>query len=167
MLCDPSHICGRRDLIPAVAQEALDLLFDGLMLEVHPDPERALSDAEQQLTPAQFFELVARLNLSSETGGNSGFSKQMSELRGEVDQLDERLLQILSERMNVVRKMGELKAAQHVSTFQPHRWQEIVDDRVRKGTALDLSEHVVMEIMQSIHEEAIRQQEIRRVNGVE
>ncbi len=167
MLCDPSHICGRRDLIPAIAQEALDLLFDGLMLEVHLDPDHALSDAAQQLTPACFFELIATLNLPHEQGGDSAFAQSLSALREEVDDLDERLLKLLSERMDIVRKMGELKVAQNVSTFQPHRWQEIVRDRVRKGTALDLSEHVVMEIMQSIHEEAIRQQEIRRVNGVE
>lgn len=167
MLCDPSHICGKRELIPAIAQEALDLLFDGLMLEVHPDPENALSDAAQQLTPDQFLSMVEKLNLPHEQSDSAAFSKRLSELRGEIDDLDERLLGLLSDRMEIVRKMGALKTEQNVSTFQPHRWQEIVADRVRKGTGLDLSENVVLQIMQSIHEEAIRQQEIRRVNGVE
>ena len=167
MICDPSHICGKRELIPAIAQEALDLLFDGLMLEVHPDPDNALSDPAQQLTPAQFFERIGRLKLTHEQSDSAAFASRMSELREEVDDLDTRLLDVLSRRMDVVRKMGELKAEQNVSTFQPHRWQEIVDDRVAKGTGLDLSEDFVLQLMQSIHQEAIRQQEIRRVDGAE
>ena len=167
MICDPSHICGKRELIPAIAQEALDLLFDGLMLEVHPDPEHALSDAAQQLTPEQFFELVGRLKLSHEQSDSAAFAARMSELRETVDDLDSRMLDVLSQRMDVVRKMGALKTEQNVSTFQPHRWQEIINDRVQKGTTLDLSEDFVLQLMQSIHEEAIRQQEIRRINGAE
>jgi chorismate mutase len=164
MICDPSHICGARELIPAVAQEALDLLFDGLMIEVHPDPSVALSDAEQQFTPEQFFELVTKLNLPHEQSDSAAFISRMKELRGSVDDLDSRMLDLLSQRMELVRKMGELKTEQNVSTFQPHRWQEIVDDRVQKGTGLDLSEDFVLQLMQSIHEEAIRQQEIRRLS---
>ncbi len=167
MICDPSHICGKRDLIPAVAQEALDLLFDGLMLEVHPDPSVALSDAEQQFTPEQFFDLVGKLKLSHEQSDSAAFAARMSELRETVDGLDSQLLEVLSQRMNIVRKMGALKTEQNVSTFQPHRWQEIVADRIAKGTGLDLSEDFVLQLMQSIHEEAIRQQEIRRVDGAE
>lgn len=167
MICDPSHICGKRELIPAIAQEALDLLFDGLMLEVHPDPMVALSDAEQQLTPQQFFDLIADLKLSHEQSDSAAFASRISELRETVDGLDSQLLHVLSQRMEVVRKMGALKMEQNVSTFQPHRWQEIVDDRVAKGAGMDLSESFVLQLMQSIHEEAIRQQEIRRVAGAE
>lgn len=167
LICDPSHICGKRDLIPAVAQEALDLLFDGLMLEVHPDPSVALSDAEQQLAPEQFFDLIATLKLSHEQSDSAAFSARMNDLRGGVDDLDSRMLDLLSQRMEIVRKMGELKTEQNVSTFQPHRWQEIVDDRIAKGTGLDLSEDFVLQLMQSIHEEAIRQQEARRVDSAE
>jgi chorismate mutase len=167
MICDPSHICGKRELVPAVAQEALDLLFDGLMLEVHPDPLVALSDPDQQLTPAQFFELVGKLKLSHEQSDSAAFAARLSELRETIDGFDSQLLDVLSQRMNIVRKMGELKTEQNVSTFQPHRWQEIVDDRVQKGRGLDLSEGFVLQLMQSIHEEAIRQQEIRRINDGE
>lgn len=167
MICDPSHICGKRDLIPAIAQEALDLLFDGLMIEVHPDPENALSDAEQQLTPEALFSLIESLNLPHELSDSAAFSARLNELRDTVDGLDSQLLDLLSQRMDVVRKMGELKIAQNVSTLQPGRWQEIVEDRVRKGAGMDLSESFVLQMMQSIHEEAIRQQEVRRVDGVE
>jgi chorismate mutase len=164
MICDPSHICGKRSLIPSIAQEALDLLFDGLMLEVHPDPEKALSDAAQQFTPQQFFELIEKLNLPHEQSDSAMFAQRLSELRGDVDDIDSRLLDLLSQRMAVVRKMGEIKTEQNVSTFQPGRWQEIVDDRVRKGVGIDLSADFVLQVMQSIHEEAIRQQELRRVD---
>jgi len=141
IICDPSHICGKADLIHAIAQEAMDLLFDGLMVEVHPDPPNALSDAAQQLTPDQFISMV--------------------------DDLDSQLLDLLGQRMDIVREMGKLKAEQHVSTLQPHRWQEIVQDRVKKGSGLDLSEDFVLQLMQSIHEEAIRQQEADRISGAE
>ncbi len=167
MICDPSHICGKRELIPSIAQEALDLLFDGLMIEVHPDPGHALSDAAQQFTPQQFFELVAKLNLPNEQGGGAVFARRLSKLRVDVDDIDSRLLELLSRRMAVVRKMGEIKTEQNVSTFQPGRWKEIVSDRVRKGTGLELSADFVLQVMQSIHEEAIRQQEVRRVDGSE
>lgn len=167
ILCDPSHICGKRDLIPAIAQEALDLLFDGLMLEVHPDPSVALSDAGQQLTPEQFFDLLGTLKLSHEQSNSATFAARLNELRNTVDDLDSRMLNLLSQRMDIVRKMGELKTAQNVSTFQPYRWQKIVEDRVLKGTGLDLSEGFVLQLMQSIHEESIRQQEVRRIHGAE
>ncbi len=163
ILCDPSHICGRRDLIAAIAQEALDLLFDGLMLEVHCDPERALSDAAQQLTPTGFTELVNTLRLPHEQSENADFSRRLSQLRDEVDAVDAGVLELLRRRMDIVRQMGVLKSQQNVSTYQPHRWQEILDDRVRKGAQMDLSADLVEQVMQSIHEEAIRQQEINRI----
>ena len=167
LICDPSHISGRADLVPVVAQEAMDLLFDGLMVEVHPDPPSALSDAAQQLTPDRFFSMVGNLRLPHEQSDSAQFGHRMGELREDVDELDSRLLELLGQRMDIVQEMGRLKTEQNVSTLQPHRWQEIVEDRVKKGTGLDLSEGFVLQLMQSIHEEAIRQQEAGRVDGAE
>lgn len=167
LICDPSHIGGRADLVPVVAQEAMDLLFDGLMVEVHPDPPSALSDAAQQLTPNRFFSMVGNLRLPHEQSNSTSFIHRMGELREDVDELDSRLLELLGQRMDIVQEMGRLKTEQNVSTLQPHRWQEIVEDRVKKGTGLDLSEGFVLQLMQSIHEEAIRQQEASRVDGAE
>jgi chorismate mutase len=164
MLCDPSHICGKADLIPGIAQEAMDLLFDGLMVEVHPDPPNALSDAAQQLTPEQFRSMITRLELPHELSDSPAFINRLSELRENVDEVDSQLLDLLGRRMEIVREMGRLKAEQHVSTLQPHRWQEIVSDRVKKGLGLDLSEDFILQLMQSIHEEAIRQQETNRID---
>lgn len=165
MICDPSHICGKADLIHTIAQEAMDLLFDGLMVEVHPDPPSALSDAAQQLTPDQLFSMVESLELSREESDSPAFVDRLSSLRENVDELDSRLLELLGQRMDIVEEMGRLKAEQSVSTLQPHRWQEIVDDRVKKGVGLELSEGFVLQVMQSIHEEAIRRQEADRVEG--
>ena len=165
LICDPSHICGKADLIATIAQEAMDLLFDGLMVEVHPDPPHALSDAAQQLTPDQFVSMIDALKLPHEQSDSADFMERLSELREGVDELDSQLLELLGRRMDVVREMGRLKAEQNVSTLQPHRWQEILDDRVKKGASLALSEDFVLQLMQSVHEEAIRQQEKDRVEG--
>jgi chorismate mutase len=167
LICDPSHISGKADLVHTIAQEAMDLLFDGLMVEVHPDPPNALSDAAQQLTPEQFLTMVDDLDLPHEQSDSTLFMNRMSELRDDVDELDSRLLDLLARRMHIVREMGRLKTEQNVSTLQPHRWQEIIDDRVAKGTRLDLSGDFVLQLMQSIHEEAIRQQEADRVEGAQ
>jgi chorismate mutase len=163
MICDPSHICGKANLVHGIAQEAMDLLFDGLMIEVHPNPAVALSDAAQQLTPAQFLTLIQALELPNEQSDSADYIHRMSNLRESVDDLDSQLLDLLGKRMDVVRDMGQLKAQQHVATLQPNRWQEIVSDRIKKGTDLDLSEDFVLQLMQSIHEEAIRQQEEKRL----
>ena len=164
ILCDPSHICGRADLIPSIAQEAMDLLFDGLMVEVHPDPPRARSDAAQQLTPEQFVSMIGKLEFSSEQSDSLVFVNRMSELRDDVDELDSQVLELIGQRMDIVREMGRLKSEQKVSTLQPHRWQEILDDRVKRGADLELSEDFVLQMMQSIHEEAIRKQEVDRLD---
>jgi len=167
ILCDPSHICGKADLVPVVAQEAMDLLFDGLMVEVHPDPPHALSDAAQQLEPDQFFEMVGALKYPHETGGSSGFSSRMNVLREKIDQIDSHLLEILGNRMDIVREMGKLKAEQNISTLQPHRWKEILEDRVKKGASLGFGPDFVIDLMQTIHEEAIRRQETDRLHEVD
>ncbi len=167
LICDPSHICGKAELIHTIAQESMDLLFDGLMVEVHPDPPNALSDAAQQLTPDQFLSMVGLLELSHEKSNSPAFQVRLGELRENVDELDRQLLELLGHRMDVVEEMGRLKVEQKVSTLQPHRWQEIVDDRVKKGVGLSLSEGFVLQLMQSIHEEAIRRQEADRVEGAE
>jgi chorismate mutase len=140
------------------------LLFDGLMLEVHPNPAVALSDSAQQLIPARFFELIKRLNLPHELSDSEAFVARLKALRRDVDELDDRMLDLLSQRMTIARKMGELKAAQNISTFQPERWREMLDDRIQKGGLLDLSREFIQQLMQTIHEEAIRQQEADRLS---
>jgi chorismate mutase len=164
ILCDPSHICGKADLVAIVAQEAMDLLFDGLMVEVHPDPSHALSDAAQQLEPDRFFQMISALKHPRERGGSAGFVRRMNTLREKVDQIDSHLLEMLGTRMDIVREMGKLKAEQNISTLQPHRWKEILEDRIRKGETYGFGPDFVMQLMQTIHEEAIRLQEADRLH---
>ncbi len=163
MVCDPSHICGKSALIPGISQEAMDLLFDGLMVEVHPDPPSALSDAAQQLTPEIFLQMISALRHPQEKGGDAAYEKKMSQLREKVDEMDSRLLEMIAQRMEIVREMGTLKAQQNVSTLQPHRWQEILREREQHGEKLGLSSGLVDQIMQTLHEEAIRRQEEARL----
>lgn len=160
LLCDPSHICGRRRLLLGVAQSAMDLLFDGLMLEVHNDPRHALSDSRQQLTPRGFDELLNRLRIKkpSATDGDSRVDMEVAALRGEIDELDKSIIDDLARRMEIVRKIGTYKKERSISSFQPGRWQEIIQSRTRQGADKGLSENFVRLIIQHVHEEALRQQ---------
>ncbi|MDP6523827.1 MAG: bifunctional 3-deoxy-7-phosphoheptulonate synthase/chorismate mutase type II [Kiritimatiellia bacterium] len=160
ILCDPSHICGKSDLIFSIAQEALDLLYDGLMIEVHVDPANALSDSKQQLTPEQFHVLIERLTVKSELIQCEEYQARIKELRFEVDSLDKQLIEVLGKRMEIVREMGDLKRKNGISTLQPGRWNEIVASRAVSGSELGLAAEFVFELFESIHEEAIRQQEV-------
>ena len=159
LLCDPSHICGRTDLIFGVAQEALDLLFDGLMVEVHISPKEARSDSAQQLTPAEFREMVGRLVLRRVSGDSGSALARLHEMRVEVDGLDLGLIELLAKRMDIVRQMGRLKRDHEISALQPQRWEEIVQSRVASGREHELSEDFVFQLFEAIHEEAIEQQE--------
>ena len=159
LLCDPSHMGDKRELLQPLAQEALDLLYDGLMIEVHPQPDKALSDREQQITPAQLRKLLASLTPKQELAGAHDYLRQMTELRAAVDGLDHQLLDCLSRRMELVRQMSRCKAQYGTSSFQPHRWSAIVKDRTRYGKSRALPEDFVLDIFNQIHEEAIRQQE--------
>jgi chorismate mutase len=162
ILCDPSHICGKRELIYSIAQEALDLLYDGLMIEVHRNPAEALSDPEQQFTPDQFFSLIKRLKVKSETGDSREFQIRIKELRHEVDNLDEHLIKLLGKRMEIAEEMGRLKRKNNISILQPHRWKEILDSRRAAGDEYGLASEFVFQLFQIIHEEAIRRQEENR-----
>lgn len=159
LLCDPSHICGDAALIFSIAQEALDLLYDGLMIEVHPRPREALSDARQQITPDEFRALMSRLIVKEESTDSTDFRQRLKELRTEVDSIDKHLIKLLAKRMDIARKMGKLKHKNNISILQPHRWEEIIESRIAEGKEQDLSGEFIFQLFQTIHEEAIQQQE--------
>ena len=159
ILCDPSHMGGSRELLKPLSQEALDLLFDGLIIEVHPCPEKALSDASQQITPPVLRTLLSELKTKTENTLVQDYTSHIAALRKEVDVVDHQLLDCLSRRMEIVRHMSHCKEKYGVSSFQPHRWSDIVKDRTRYGEEHALDQDFVLEIFDHIHEEAIRQQE--------
>jgi chorismate mutase len=159
LICDPSHICGSTRLLAAVAQEAMDLLFDGLMIEVHHRPSEALSDAAQQITPAEFRALVGGLQTSGpalRTGEQRAYFKA---LRARIDRIDAQIIALLGRRMGAARRLGVFKRRHGVSLFQPGRYAEVLKSRVAEGAKFSLEEEFVTRIYQHIHEEALRHQE--------
>ena len=156
IICDNSHICGRRDLLEEIAQRALDLNFDGIMTEVHPRPDEAWSDAAQQITPATFGELTSRLRVR--TKDDAAFQQDITNLRREIDELDNEFLQILSERMSVAREIGAYKKRNNISILQQARWNEIRKKATAKAEKLGLSEDFVNVILMAIHQESINHQ---------
>ncbi len=158
LLCDPSHICGKRDLLQSVAQKALDLNFEGLMLEVHPNPDKALSDKEQQLTPSAFKELISSLIIRKKDFDDSVTQSSLEELRIIIDRLDEQLLEKLAERMSYAEKIGLFKKENGIAIYQPERWNTIVNHVKFLSSEKNLSEDLMLKIFSYIHKESIRKQ---------
>lgn len=159
IIVDPSHICGRRDLLEVIAQKALDLEMDGLMIESHFDPERALTDAAQQITPAALMNMINQLVIR-EKRGSIDFENKLEELRTEIDKLDGELLQILAKRMEIIDEIGEYKNKNDITILQMKRWAGIIEDRLSIGTHLGLEEAFLKQLLSLMHEESIRRQTI-------
>ncbi len=158
ILCDPSHISGSRELVPQVAQHALDIGMDGLMIESHYDPSLALSDARQQLTPADLGELLNRLIVRKRDSSNKEFTNKLGELRHIIDEIDDELLHVLKKRLQVIEKIGDYKKEHNITIFQLARWQEILRTRGQWADNLGISRHHVEKVCQLLHEESIRVQ---------
>ena len=156
MICDNSHICGRRDILAEVAQKALNLSFDGVMTEVHPNPDEAWSDAAQQLTPTAFEELMTSLIIRDES--TEVIKESLAELRTQIDQIDNDLLNILSQRMGVARNIGEYKKENNIPILQPNRWGKILEKSSEKGADKGLSKEFIGQLFRAIHQESINQQ---------
>lgn len=157
IICDPSHITGRRDLLLEVSQKAMDLNFDGLMIETHPNPDKAWSDAAQQVTPDGLKDILSQLILrtrdfsSIDTGA-------IDELRLKITNLDDRLFDILSARMNMSEEVGRFKLQHNITILQQERWIKIIESRLSKSDNYQLSERFIRQIMDAIHQESIRHQ---------
>jgi chorismate mutase len=158
LLCDPSHITGKRDNIPMVSQKAMDLNFDGLMLETHFNPDEAWSDKEQQLTPASLKILLDNLVIRETSTDNPFFNKTLEELREAIDSIDHDLVAILKERMKIVEQMGLLKKENNITILQPERWAEIFSTRQEWARELNLTPEMIYQIFLLIHTESIRKQ---------
>ncbi len=158
ILNDPSHICGSRDLIPFISQKALDLDMQGLMIEAHIDPSVAWTDAKQQLTPAALSDLIENLTLRTAGSSNSEFTNKLSEMRENIDRIDDQIFQKLGERMSIVEKIGAYKRDNDVTILQVNRWDEILQKRTAIGEALKLDKDFIEKILELIHNESIRKQ---------
>ena len=156
---DPSHISGRRDLIFDVSQTALDLNFDGLMIETHCDPDNAWSDAEQQVTPKRLQEIFKDLKVRKRGDDQVDFHNSLDQLRAQIDVLDASILDTLGERMTVAKSIGQLKKDRNVAVLQSNRWNEILGRMILEGEQRNLSEEFILKLFKSIHQESIRHQE--------
>lgn len=155
---DPSHICGNRELIQYVAQKALDLDMQGLMIESHLDPSVAWTDAKQQLTPAALSELMELLTLRKPESKDKEFTDKLADLRTSIDKIDDQIIQKIAERMQVVQKIGEFKRDNGVTILQVNRWDQIMNKRSAFAKALKLDLNFTGKLLELIHSESIRKQ---------
>ncbi len=159
LICDPSHITGKRDMIQEVSQQALDLNYDGLMIETHFDPDNAWSDAAQQVTPAALKQIFVDLKMRKETDENAEWNKEMALQRAYIDELDTKLIEILGKRMKLAEKIGQLKKEKNVAILQNKRWNEILGRMILDGENKGLNEDFILRIYKAIHQESIAHQE--------
>jgi chorismate mutase len=159
LICDPSHITGKRDMIQEVSQQALDMNFDGLIIETHIDPDKAWSDAAQQVTPTTLKQIFEDLKVRKETSTGSEYLSKMNGLRSQIDEFDAKLLEVLGSRMKVADKIGLLKKDNNVAILQNKRWNEILGKMILEGEEKGLSNDFVMHLFKAIHQESINHQE--------
>ncbi|MBU2019888.1 MAG: bifunctional 3-deoxy-7-phosphoheptulonate synthase/chorismate mutase type II [Bacteroidetes bacterium] len=157
MICDPSHIAGKRDLLLEICQKAMDLNYDGLMIETHPDPLKAWSDASQQVTPKGLGKLLMNLVLRS-SESNETIEQQLQEFRDKIELLDDRLFDILSSRMNLSKEVGEFKRLNNITIYQQEHWAKVISKRMSKSEDYQLTERFIRQAMDAIHQESIRHQ---------
>jgi chorismate mutase len=157
IITDPSHICGSRDFLFDISQKAMDLNFDGLIIETHCNPDKALSDAKQQVTPAGLKGILDRLVLR-DPDVRDELMLTLAELRDQIDKLDDRIINLLEERMQVSEQIGEYKKANNITILQTKRWDDMLKSRLMLGNRKGLSEEFIIKLFRSIHQESINHQ---------
>jgi chorismate mutase len=155
---DPSHICGRRDILLDVSQEAINLDFDGLMIESHIDPDNAWSDAKQQVTPERLAEMLGQIIWRKEDIASEEFHAALEKMRQQINQLDDELMQLLSQRMKVAERIGQYKKENNITILQTKRWNEILDRACKKGDKMGLTKEFVTKYLDAVHMESINRQ---------
>ena len=164
LICDPSHITGKRDMIFEVSQTALDLNFNGLMIETHTNPDKAWSDAAQQVTPDSLIKLMEDLKIRKATDTEADYRNALNTLRTQIDVIDHQLIDILGKRMKIADAIGELKKDKNVAVLQSKRWNEILGKMILEGEQNKLSEEFILRVFKAINQESINHQE-KIMNG--
>ena len=159
LILDPSHIAGRRDLIFDLCQTALDLNYDGLMIETHNDPDNAWSDAKQQITPKKLKKITKNLKLRKVSNDDEVYQNQLNKLRAQINLHDDQLINILGKRMSVAKKIGSLKRRNNVAVLQSKRWNQILEKMIIEGKENKLSEEFIKKVFKAIHQESINNQD--------
>jgi chorismate mutase len=164
LILDPSHIAGRRDIIFDLCQTALDLNYDGIMVETHHDPDNAWSDAAQQITPETLVQYTKDLKIRKESEDAAEFNNKLNTLRTQIDVVDHQLIEMLGKRMKVADEIGALKKSKNVAVLQSKRWNEILGKMILQGEEKNLSEEFILRVFKAIHQESINHQE-KIING--
>lgn len=154
VICDPSHMAGKKAYIFELSQYAMDLSFDGLIIEVHHNPAEALSDKAQQLTPDEFFKMLE--TISFKKSDITPLETSIKTLRSGIDSIDFQLVDLLAARMDLVEKIGRIKKENDITIFQLKRWKDIIETRMKAGQGTSLSNDFLYRILEIIHQEAIR-----------
>lgn len=157
-ICDPSHICGRRDLLQSVAQKSIDLDYDGLMIESHINPDKALSDAKQQITPEKLNDLLNNIIWRNENIESEFYKTNLEKYRQQINHLDDELIDILAQRMKVAEQIGQFKKDNNITILQTNRWNEILEKIFEKGEQLGLSKEFLSQYFDAVHMESINHQ---------
>lgn len=157
IITDPSHICGSRDLIYDISQKAMDLNFDGLIIETHINPDKAWSDAKQQLTPAALKAVLDRLILR-DPDVNEELMLTLAELRDNIDKMDDKLINLIEDRMKIVDRIGRYKKENNITILQNKRWDDMLKSRLVLGERKGLSNDFINKIFRAIHQESINKQ---------
>lgn len=155
IICDPSHIGGKRDLIAPLSQQAMDLGFEGLIIESHCDPDNAWSDASQQVTPSRLKEIIGGLVIRD---GKKQTTEDLSGLRRQIDELDDQLLELIAKRMRVSKEIGTFKKEHDMTIVQTDRYDEILTKRISQATEMGMNPEFMRVILEAIHEESVRVQ---------
>ncbi|MBK5194047.1 MAG: bifunctional 3-deoxy-7-phosphoheptulonate synthase/chorismate mutase type II, partial [Flavobacteriaceae bacterium] len=158
LILDPSHIAGNRELLFDLSQTALDLNFDGLMVETHYDPDNAWSDAAQQITPETLIQIMKDLKIKKVASESEEFLNSLKNLRAKIDISDQQLLEVLSKRMKISDEIGKIKKSQNVAILQTQRWNEILGKMILKGEEQGLSEEFILKLFKAVHMESINHQ---------
>lgn len=158
MICDPSHICGCRAYIKDISQQASDLNYDGFMIESHINPDVALSDAKQQLTPEALATLLDSIKWRAGESASQSYQTMLMSLREQIDSLDGEILQLLAERMNVAEKIGRIKRENDVRILQSLRWESIAERTLARSASLGLSVEFLQTLLDAVHVESINHQ---------
>ncbi|TWO33385.1 3-deoxy-7-phosphoheptulonate synthase [Seonamhaeicola sediminis] len=164
LINDPSHITGKRDMVFDISQIALDLNFDGLMIETHHDPENAWSDASQQVTPNMLIQMMRDLKVKKEADPEAEYNSKLGNLRAQIDVIDNQIIDMLGKRMQASDGIGKLKKEKNVAVLQSKRWNEILGRMVLEGQDHGLSEEFILKMFKAIHQESINHQE-KIING--
>jgi chorismate mutase len=160
MICDNSHICGNREDLAEVAQQALDLQYDGLMTEVHNDPDKAWSDAKQQVTPFRYGEIIQSLMVRRASTDDSVFWDNLEQIRHKIDEIDLEMLNLMARRMRLAEDIGRIKRKNNISILQTSRWNDILERGFQQGRERQLSDDFIEKLLNAVHQESITHQKL-------